>query len=117
MPCSLPDRNPRGRVGGIGEHPKCDGDVLRIGAELPVDRRAAARAEVETQVIAAVGRARVGGALTLDLDLVAVKPGLRAERCAGAALAGEAVADRDPDCLAVANDAQPFAPPGCHSTS
>src|SRR5258706_13780257 len=105
MPCSLPPRNPRGRVGGIGEHPECHGDVLRIGAELPVDRRATARAEVETQVIAAVGRARVRGAFTLDVDLVAVKSGLRAERCAGAALAGEAGADRDACGVAGAKDA------------
>src|SRR5262249_59833147 len=68
---------------------------------LVVDGRAALRAEVERSRLALVGDAYIFGRAALDQHPVDRKARLHAERTPGPALAGEAVAHRDPHRLSV----------------
>jgi len=84
----------------VGEGADGDGDEAGEALALPVDGRAAHRAEVEGQRVAALGRARPGGGAAGEGDLLTGKARLVADHGAGAALALEAVAHGDAGRLA-----------------
>ena len=106
VPPGLPDRD-RGRPErGIGEDADGHRDELGIGAADVVDGGAAVGAERERPRLAVVGDAHVVARLPGDLDALAREARLVAEGAARAPLAGEAVADRDPDRIALGGEAE-----------
>lgn len=96
----LPHRDLRRRELRIGESTDRDDDDVAEALALPVDRRAADRAEVEGHLAAALGDARPLRGLARDADLTGGKARLIADHRAGAALAREAMAHRHPRRLA-----------------
>jgi mannose-6-phosphate isomerase-like protein (cupin superfamily) len=88
----------RGEV-RVGERADRHRDVLRVGPV--VDGRAAARAEEERALLAVVGDPHVLARVALNPYLLARPACLHPERAPCAPLAGEAVADRDPDRVAL----------------
>src|SRR5260221_14521755 len=95
------------REARIGKGAERDGDQIGRGRHRVVDGRAAARTEPEGERVAAVGGAHIVEGLAFDaLDLRLGEAGLGAEYAAGPLLAGEAMADGDPDRLARCGDAE-----------
>ena len=89
-----------GRVGERADH---DDDVVGLRRLRVEDRRPAVRAEVE-DVLLPVGLVRdprVVAVATDDLHLIVSEAGLHAERASRPALAGDAMAERDPERVAV----------------
>src|SRR5262249_8902377 len=104
---ALIDGMARDGKAGIGEGAHSDGDQIGKAGELPIDRRAAIRAEMEGEEIAAVRHAVEGGGPSLDLrDLGARETRGGAEDAARPPLAVRAVTDRDADRLALAGEAE-----------
>src|SRR4029079_1737059 len=91
---------------GVVEGAERDGDQLGIVAAAIIDGRAALRAEMIGRGLAAVGRPGPCFGLAFDLDAFGRPAGLGRESAAGALLAGEAVADRHPDGIALGDGAE-----------
>jgi len=88
---------------GIGEGADGDGKDVGHPRQLPIDRAAAGRAEVEGDLIAAVGDAREVLCSAFDPGhLGAGKARLSPEDASRSPLAFQAMADRDPDRLPLA---------------
>ncbi len=107
-------RDRRLREVRVGEGADRHGD--RVGRVLGrvEDRRAALRAEAERAPLPRLVRgSRVGTRPAGDAHRGGGKPRLRPKRAARAALAGEAVADRDPHRIAVCLEPQPAARTRC----
>ena len=97
----LVDRPPWRREAGIGEGADRDGDESRRRVELEEDSGAALGAERERSRLAVVRDPRVVRVPALDPHILLDEPRLGAEHASGPALAGETVADRDANRLAV----------------
>src|SRR5262245_2078820 len=91
------------RLGKIWVGKAADGysDVTRKALAYPIDRGPACRAEVESDGVAALGRARPCGRRAGECDLLATEARLVADHSAGAALARQTVAHGDADRLAL----------------
>ncbi len=85
----------------IGERTDGYADDVRVIARLIINRRAAIGAEVEGDLISAVGRAHVNFAFAANVDLATRKTSLRSEYASGPALTRQAVAHRYSDGLAL----------------
>ena len=106
MPAAVVDRILRRRKLGIGKRADRNADEGLLAAFLGVEQRGAAdRAEAEREAAAMVADAHVFGRGAGDLVWCGVT-GQRGEHAAGAALAGEAMADADAARLALNLDAQ-----------
>ena len=107
MPPALVDGDAGCRKSGIGEGANGHGEDVGHPRQLPIDRRAAGRAEVEGDLIAAVGDARERRGPTFDPGhLGARKACLCPKDAARPPLAVQAMADRDPDRLPLAGEAE-----------
>src|SRR5262245_30588019 len=102
----LIDRAARRAEAGIGESADGDRDEIGIGVDLPVDRRAADRTEIERHGAAFIALALIDGTLAFHAHLRVGVARLGAEHAAGAALAFQAVADGNAHRLALAGDAE-----------
>ena len=71
---------------GIGERANGHTNHLRLALWLIIYRRAAIGAEVESDLISAVGGAHVNAAFATYVELAARKPSLRSEDAPGSAL-------------------------------
>jgi ribosomal protein S18 acetylase RimI-like enzyme len=101
MSSLLPDRLRRRREGRIGERAHRDGHKSRKYLFLDVeDSRATVRTEVE-DALSTVRDAGVPPRNALDRHLLCVEKCLRSEDASASTLAGETVADRDPQRLAL----------------
>ena len=85
------------REGGIGERAYGDGDEVGFLVRLIKDRGTASRAKMERDSITAVRCTAVLGRGAVDADPVPREPRLSAERASCPALAGQAMAHRNPD--------------------
>src|SRR5271156_1229560 len=95
------------RKTGIGEGSDRDGDQAGEGFGVPKDRRAAVRAELKRHRSSALRRADEFCRLARTLsNLAALEPSLDAENTSAAALAFEAIANRNADGFACADDVQ-----------
>jgi hypothetical protein len=94
----------RCRKGRIGEGADRDRNQIRQPARLPPDGAAATRAEVERDVVATVGRPDEGRRFARGVHVWARKEGSNTERAARAALAFQAMAQRDEQWIAFARD-------------
>jgi hypothetical protein len=109
MSSLLPDRLRRRREGRIGERAYRDGHKARKYLFLDVeDRRATVRTEVE-DALSTVRDAGVPMRNALDRHLLCVEKRLRSEDASASTLAGETVADRDPQRLALDREPESLA--------
>ncbi len=85
----------------IGERTDGYADDVRVIARLIINRRAAIRAEVKSDLISAVRRAHVNAAFAANADLATRKTSLCSEYASGPALTRQAVAYRYSNGLAL----------------
>src|SRR5581483_10332212 len=105
VPARFPRGDPRRRERRIGERADRDGDAgRRLGP--PEDRRSAVGAEVERPSLAEVRAPGVLAGAAADRDPLLRPARLEAEGAAGPPLARDAVADRDPERVALDRHAE-----------